>query len=219
MSTSECRISFESYCQFITLRSPMSEPIDKLWKEIWKRWSESSSIVEFPWEDIKLVKEYPKLEERIFKALTDENRFLVSRCLVVLEAIKSPRLHALPPQILERNDRIHLISGSFGSHYTVGQLARKIADRYAETKGEFRFDGGAVGVFLDTAPPKSQGLYRYEPYRSFSHYEVQTLLNKGEQPRCYYYNGLVRVNFTIRACPHYGVLDLSDFETNSDPSA
>lgn len=194
----------------------MLESSDKLWEEVCKRWSKSNSIVEFPWEDTKLVKENPELEERIFNALKNENRFLVSHCLVILEAIKSPLLNALPDEIFQRDDRIYLISGSFGSHYTVGQLARNIAERYAKTKGEFMFDGGPVGIFLNPELPKTPGPYRYEPYRSFSHYEVQTLLKKGEQPRCYYNHGGIRVNFTIRACPDYGVFDLSDFETKSD---
>jgi len=108
----------------------MPEPIDNLWKGVWKRWSKSNSISRFPWADMKLVEQHPELEDRIFRALTNENRFLVSRCLVTLEAINSPKLSALPPQILQREDRIQLIEGSFAYPYTVGRLAREILARH-----------------------------------------------------------------------------------------
>jgi hypothetical protein len=168
---------------------------------------------------MKLVKEHPELEDRIFRALTNENRFLVARCLVALEQMKSSKLEHLPSEIFQRDDRIQLIYGSFGSPYTVGRLAREIVDKIAETKGEFMFDGAAVGIFVGAEHPKTPGLYRYEPYRSFAHYEVRTLLQKGEHPRCYYDCGRTRVKFTVRASPDYGVLELCEFEIESDQPA
>ncbi len=108
----------------------MPEAIDKLWKEVWKQWSKSNSIVRFPWADMKLVQEHPELEDRIFRALTSENRFLVSRCLAVLESINSKKLSVLPPEIFKREDRIQLIDGSFAYPYTVGRLAREIIARF-----------------------------------------------------------------------------------------
>jgi len=115
----------------------MPEAIDKLWKEVWKRWSKSNSISRFPWADMKLVQQHPELEDRIFRALTNENRFLVSRCLVTLEAIESTKLNTLPPEILQREDRIQLIEGSFAYPYTVGRLAREIVSRFQKCKREF----------------------------------------------------------------------------------
>jgi hypothetical protein len=110
----------------------MPEAIDKLWKEVWKRWSKSNSIVRFPWADKKLLEEHPELEDRIFHALTNKNRFLVSRCLVTLEAINSSKLITLPSEIFQREDGITLLDGSFGFPYTVGRLAREIRARYQE---------------------------------------------------------------------------------------
>ena len=110
----------------------MPEAIDKLWKEVWKRWSKSNAIKRFPWADKKLLEEHPELEERMFNALTNENRFLVSRCLVTLEAVNSAKLAALPSEIFQREDRIQLLNGSFGHPYTVGHLAREILTRYQE---------------------------------------------------------------------------------------
>jgi hypothetical protein len=110
----------------------MPEAIDKLWNEVWKRWSKSNSIKRFPWADEKLLEEHPELEDRIFNALTNENRFLVSHCLVTLEAVNSSKLAALPSEIFQREDRIQLLNGSFGQPYTVGRLARDILARYQE---------------------------------------------------------------------------------------
>jgi hypothetical protein len=190
----------------------MPESADNVWKEKWKQWSESRPISRCSWECIRFAKEYPELEERIFQALTNENRFLVANCLVVLEAMRSPKRNSLPPELFERHDRITLIHGSFAETATISQLARKIVEEFAATKGDFMFDGSPVGVFLETEYPNSPGPYRYEPYRSFAHYEVHNLLQKGEHPRCYYDYNQTRVNFTVRACPEYGVLELSDFD-------
>jgi hypothetical protein len=112
----------------------MPDVIDKLWKEVWKQWSKSNTIVRFPWADMKLVQEHPELENRIFRALTNKNRFLVSRCLVALESIHSKKLSALPPEIFRRKDRIQLIEGSFALPYTVGRLAREIVATYQKRK-------------------------------------------------------------------------------------
>jgi hypothetical protein len=81
----------------------------------------------------------------------------------------------------------------------------------AET--EFMFDGVAVGFFEEVKPPSSPGLYRYMPYRGPGHYEMQTLRRAGGSPRCYYELDGVRVSFTVRDCPEYGVLELCDFDT------
>lgn len=79
---------------------------------------------------MKVANEHPELEEKMFKALANNNRFLVARCLVALEAMKSPRLRALPAELLERNDRITVIQGSFALDYTVARLAREIAAKF-----------------------------------------------------------------------------------------
>ena len=76
---------------------------------------------------------------------------------------------------------------------------------------DFMFDGMPVGSFEQI--PQSPGRYRYEPYRSVGHYQMQTLLTSGGSPRCYYDANAERVTFSIRACPEYGVLELGDFLT------
>jgi len=78
---------------------------------------------------------------------------------------------------------------------------------------ELRFDGMAVGRFEEPDFPRSPGRYRYEPYRGPGHYEMQTQRRAGGSPRCYYDAQDVRVTFTVRDCPEYGVLELCDFET------
>ncbi|HEV3437758.1 MAG TPA: hypothetical protein VG122_10390, partial [Gemmata sp.] len=78
-------------------------------------------------------------------------------------------------------------------------------------QNEFYLNGGSVGVFLDSEMPLTPGRHRYEPYRSDSHFKMGTMLQTGYPPRCYYYKAGLRVSFTVRARPKYGILELSDF--------
>lgn len=80
------------------------------------------------------------------------------------------------------------------------------------TEPDFLFDGMAVGYFEEVEPPRSPGLYRYMPYRGPGHYEMQMVLRGGGSPCCYYEADGVRVSFTVRDCPEYGVLELCDFD-------
>jgi hypothetical protein len=80
---------------------------------------------------------------------------------------------------------------------------------------DFMFEGGAVGCFDGTEYPSSDGRYRYEPYRSFSHYAMHMVLKYGGIPRCHYDSGETRISFGVRGCPEYGVLELYDFKSLS----
>ena len=60
---------------------------------------------------------------------------------------------------------------------------------------------------------------RYTPFRGVGHYEMQTERQTGGSPRCYYDNDGIRVSFTVRDCPAYGVLDLCDLDTSTPPAA
>jgi hypothetical protein len=113
----------------------MSEALDDIWKAIWKRWSTSNPVSRPSLDCEQVAKEHPEFEERVFKALTHENRFLVAHCLITLEAMKSPRLASLPKDLLEREERITLIYGSFAQHYTVGRLAREIGKNFEPSSG------------------------------------------------------------------------------------
>jgi hypothetical protein len=108
----------------------MSEAVDKLWKDTWKRWSASNSISRHSWVTMTLLRDHPDLEERIFKALTNDNPFLVANCIAALEAMESNRLSSLPREIFERPERLTVITGSFAQHYTLGRLAREIAVKF-----------------------------------------------------------------------------------------
>jgi len=68
----------------------------------------------------------------MFRALTNENRFLAARCLIALEAMRSCRLNALPPELFNRPERITVLRGSFGQDYTLGRLAQEIASKFAQ---------------------------------------------------------------------------------------
>jgi hypothetical protein len=83
----------------------------------------------------------------------------------------------------------------------------------AEAERAFMFDGMAVSIFEGADYPRASGRYRYEPYRGPGHYEMQVRLRSGESPRCCYDCDGVRVSFTVRNCPEYGVLELCNFES------
>jgi len=89
----------------------------------------------------------------------------------------------------------------------------------AATEVKFVFEGMPVGVFEGHDGPRSPGLYRYIPFRSFNHYQMHTLLRAGGLPRCHYEINGVRVSFTVTACPEYGVLELCDSESSPHASA
>ncbi|MDG3007387.1 hypothetical protein [Paludisphaera mucosa] len=76
---------------------------------------------------------------------------------------------------------------------------------------EFTFRGSPVGCFIGERAPLSPGLRRYEPYRCRGHYDMHHALREGGSPRCRYVRDGERVEFTVRACPEHGVLDLADF--------
>jgi hypothetical protein len=76
---------------------------------------------------------------------------------------------------------------------------------------EETLDISSVGEFEEWERPRSDGRYRYMPFRSRSHFILQAHLRAGRQPRCHYDEGDVRVSFTVSSCPEYGVLELRDF--------
>ena len=82
---------------------------------------------------------------------------------------------------------------------------------------EFMFNGSRVGCFDAGALPSRPGRYRYEPYRSYGHYEMHKVLRMRGAPRCYYDAEEFRISFTVRACPEYGLLDLDEFDSSSRP--
>ena len=80
---------------------------------------------------------------------------------------------------------------------------------------DFMLEGsGAVGSFEAHEYPRADGRYRYMPYRSYSHYAMHELLKTGGMPRCYFDTEEVRVVFSVRDCPEYGVLELYDFKSS-----
>jgi hypothetical protein len=84
----------------------------------------------------------------------------------------------------------------------------------ADPELEFLFEGMLVGIFKESDYPRAPGRYGYEPYRSFGHYALHTQLAAGGSPRCYYEADGVRVSFTVRDCPEYGVFELCEFESS-----
>jgi hypothetical protein len=80
----------------------------------------------------------------------------------------------------------------------------------AVAEGE-ELDFADVGEFKDSSPsPGSSGLFRYEPYRSGHHYDLQQRLRRGEQVPCRLVaaDGAV-LRFVVCGCPDHGVLEIN----------
>ena len=82
---------------------------------------------------------------------------------------------------------------------------------------EFMFNGWVVGCFDAGELPSRPGRYRYEPYRSYGHYEMHKLLRARGAPRCCYDFEELRISFMVGTCTEYGVLELHDFDRSPRP--
>ena len=81
------------------------------------------------------------------------------------------------------------------------------------------FEEMEVGAFDESELPQRPGRCRYEPYRGPGHHDMQEHLLAGRSPRCYYDADDIRVSFSVRSCPDYGVLEIFDVETEPRPAA
>ena len=77
---------------------------------------------------------------------------------------------------------------------------------------DFFFEGHVVGVLADTDGPRVPGRYGYMPYRGGGHYLMQTSLRSGGSPRCACQTEQENVEFTVRSCPEYGVLEIDEIQ-------
>ena len=82
---------------------------------------------------------------------------------------------------------------------------------------EFFCDAGAVGLLGDTEGPRTPGRYGYMPYRGMGHYHMATLLADGGSARCGCETVEEYVEFTVKSCPEYGVLEISDIQRTPRP--
>jgi hypothetical protein len=80
---------------------------------------------------------------------------------------------------------------------------------------EFTFENEPVGRFTDPSPPSADGVYRYEPYRGPGHFHLQERLKEAEAPCSYSCRGAT-VTFKVVACPSYGMLQLTSFESRGN---
>jgi len=77
----------------------------------------------------------------------------------------------------------------------------------------FDFCGQPVGCFDDGVVPRTDGLYRYQPYRGPGHLNMQRQLKDSGSATCHYRDACSQVSFVVRACPEYGMLELCSFST------
>lgn len=80
-------------------------------------------------------------------------------------------------------------------------------------ESNFSFNGQDVGYF-ESSSPMQDGPARYIPFRGPGHYDLQQALKAGLLPRCVYVINGVGISFDVLACPEYGVLELSNFQTD-----
>lgn len=76
----------------------------------------------------------------------------------------------------------------------------------------FYIDGVFAATFEEEHLPRSDGRYRYMPYRGAGHYDLCRTIDTFGFARCFYADGPDLVYFTARDAEEYGVLDLSEFE-------
>jgi hypothetical protein len=81
----------------------------------------------------------------------------------------------------------------------------------------FMHENEPVGVFSGAAPPVTDGIYRYEPYRGTGHLQMQQRLKESHASCSYSFHGAA-VTFRVVACPSYGVLQLASFEIRTSMS-
>ncbi len=77
---------------------------------------------------------------------------------------------------------------------------------------EFEYENEPVGRFTGSEPPASDGEYPYEPYRGPGHLHLQERLKESDASCSYSDAGRI-VRFRVVACPSYGMLLLSSFDT------
>jgi hypothetical protein len=77
---------------------------------------------------------------------------------------------------------------------------------------EFAYGTEVVGRFTDPMPPISDGVYRYEPYRGPGHVHMQESLRQAAAECSYVFRDVI-TTFRVVACPAYGELHLTSFET------
>jgi hypothetical protein len=78
----------------------------------------------------------------------------------------------------------------------------------------FYIDGQAVGYFLDSPAPVSDGEYAYMPFRGPGHLNLMTQLQSSHAPRCHYLFDGKRVEFSVVAQSKSGLLRLAGFEVS-----
>ena len=76
----------------------------------------------------------------------------------------------------------------------------------------FMFEDMPVGVFQEPEFPSRDGSYHYMPFRGPGHYLMGKRLHEAGSAQCSYIADGMRVLFSVRSCPKYGVLDLEKFE-------
>ena len=78
---------------------------------------------------------------------------------------------------------------------------------------DFYFRGAVAGRFEEPELPLSPGCYRYMPYRSFAHLQMQEALNQEGTTRCSYRTDSGTVSFSVRKGSEHATLEVFDFES------
>ncbi len=69
-----------------------------------------------------------------------------------------------------------------------------------------------AGTFTGEAYPQGPGIYAYEPIEGVGHEEMQSARRLGIETVCHFDRDGLRTTFTVRNCPRYGKIELTDFE-------
>ena len=68
----------------------------------------------------------PNSETLLQSLVENENRFVAAYALLTLRAMNSQKVRELPPKLLDRKDRLTIVTGSFSRVTTLGDFARRL---------------------------------------------------------------------------------------------
>jgi len=106
---------------------------------IWKKAQvvrEVSGKVEAPYAEMikDIAAEIGKYRERLVRCLHDDNQLLVAYALLVFKRVHDPILKELPAELLNRHNKITVLTGSFSEVMELGAFARMLR-KQAATRG------------------------------------------------------------------------------------
>ena len=75
-----------------------------------------------------------------------------------------------------------------------------------------------AGLFHGEAYPQELATYAYTPIEGVGYEEMQSARRLGVETVCHFDTDGIRTTFTVRNCPRYGRIELTDFARGPVPA-